>query len=144
MLRPIYLVILRRPLSSFKSSNGQSYGNSKQQSRGIVSSHKLATLTTTKDVDKSETESTHKLATGGGSMTSSTEDLERALHGNVTVVGVGGSRREDDLLPRAQDASPGDVARGGRDGSPPGERRWNTMGGILVTNEMSVRSDRIQ
>lgn len=122
MLRPIYLLALRKPLT--KNSSSGSHFNPESQ----PTSHKLATLTTHIEIDKSESDSTHQLARQArqGSISSTSSYNE---HGTGTVI-VGSA--ED------RSASPD-----GRDGRASIGGRLSAMGGILVTNEMTVRVDRV-
>jgi hypothetical protein len=96
-------------------------------------------LTTHKEFDNADTESTTQLASRAGSIESSSSDLRRARHGNVTVVGVGsiGDRFNEEKT-RAREmnegrSDTGKIAGGGG---------WNGMG-IMVTNETSIRSERM-
>ncbi|KAF2734409.1 hypothetical protein EJ04DRAFT_437201 [Polyplosphaeria fusca] len=135
MLRPIYLLILRRPLT--KSSSAGSHFQSPGRS---YSAHKLTNMTVTKTAEFDESDSTRQLAaTSGardGSISSSLDyngqqgddkdrkGKEREEHGMTTVV-VG---------------SADDKKLGARRGSKVGEG-WGQ--GILVTNEMSVRVSKV-
>jgi hypothetical protein len=117
MLRPIYLIVVRRPLTK-NSSSGSRYNPNSQPT-----SHKLATLTTHKEIDKSESDSTHQLA-GGARAGSISSDSSYDGHGNTTVI-VGS----------ADERMGGVQTRTGRRGS--GSELQN-LGGIVVTTEMGI------
>ncbi|KAF2680924.1 hypothetical protein K458DRAFT_89504 [Lentithecium fluviatile CBS 122367] len=150
ILRPIYLVILGRPLTR-QSSHSKSYAQSKSRFPPLSNPHRLGTLTNHKDLNETETESIRKLASRV-SITSSTSDFERGGHGNMTVVGVGsGDERVDEeqrTVSRGLTIGRGSVKKGSESkrssiSNAAGDSGWNSFGGIVVTNEMSVRSDRV-
>lgn len=142
MLRPIYLIVLGRPLT--KASNSNSYGNSYHQgSRSFPTAHKLATLTTHKELDPSETESTRQLATREGSVSSHSE-YERGGHGNMTVVvGPAEDKNDQDGIGRSKSAATFKSSRTKASKTNEGENDWSAMGGIVVTNEMSIKSESV-
>ncbi|KAF2472427.1 uncharacterized protein BDR25DRAFT_366447 [Lindgomyces ingoldianus] len=124
MLRPIYFVVTRRGPISKNNSSHLSYPSSFPNGRSVPSAHKLATITVSKNNDFDETGSTHQLAGARGGSISSTSsnggDGDR--HGMQTII-VGratSDKREE-------------------------RSRWNGgMGGIMVTNEMSVSVSTIR
>lgn len=124
MLRPIWLVVVRRPLTKNSSSYGSRYNPNSQP----TTSHKLATLTIHNEVDKSESDSTHQLA-GAARAGSISSDSSFDGHGNTTVI-VGS----------ADDRAGGVQTRTGRRGS---ANELQDLGGIVVTTEMGVSISKI-
>ena len=130
MLRPVYLLVARRPLTKTGSSGSHYH----RQPSSINASHKLNTLTVQKEVDKSESDSTHQLAgttVRDGSISSNSdynEPRNENAHGNCTI--IVGSAEEGSKIP-------------GDEAGPPEGGAWPNMGGIVVTNETSVRISRV-
>ncbi|KAH7119727.1 hypothetical protein B0J11DRAFT_582236 [Dendryphion nanum] len=129
MLRPIYLIILRRPLTKNASSGSQ------HLPRSLTVSHKMATLTAYKEtvVPKSDSESTHQLAVTRGDSISSNSEYNPSSndggHGNSTV--IMGSAGEASEAPQRD-----------RGGSWAG-MDYHGMGGIVVTSETTVKISNI-
>jgi hypothetical protein len=156
MLRPIYLILLRRPLPGNPSQSASiSYGQYIPPLRPVSevpTAYKTETpVTHIELIDKAESDSIHELTRRGSSLTSSTSDFERSGHGNTTVVRVGSSGDRFDEQPRTRSMGLV-VGKGGERrvkgsarssvSNAAGETGWNNLGGIMVTNEMSVTSDR--
>ncbi|KAF2638689.1 hypothetical protein P280DRAFT_508923 [Massarina eburnea CBS 473.64] len=140
MLRPIYLIIMRHPLTAQTSS----YSHSQSNPRSTSASHKLSTLRKTPDVF--ETESMTKLASREGSVSTTTTAYYNE-HGNTTLVTGPSENGEGDA--ELGIGRSGKVARheakksslGGADISVP--RPSAQWGGIVVTSEMRVTSDKV-
>ena len=128
MLRPIWFLILRRPLIKGSSADSRYHTGSRFQSQPQsnvhVAGHKLVTLKTHPSFEKDESESTHHLANGEreGSF-SSTEDIDDGAHGNRTIITGLAEGRKSESRERQNE-------------------RDRVKGGIVVTSETSVRVDR--
>ncbi|KAF2649777.1 hypothetical protein K491DRAFT_610129 [Lophiostoma macrostomum CBS 122681] len=124
MLRPIYLLMRRRPLNKVSSSGSRYQANSHPVHS---TTHKMVSLTVRPSFDKDSSESTHQLAGAReGSISSSEGYGDDVAHGNHTVItGSAEEGRKSEAVDRERQ-----------------NERDRVMGGITVTSETSVRVDR--
>jgi hypothetical protein len=128
MLRPIFLIVIGRPLTKNSSYPSKSYGKSHHPQSSL--GHKLKTITTHEEIDKSETSSAHQLA-GDATRNDSARSMsacERG-HGHSASVVVG-----------SLGDSAGDFMQISED-NPRGEGNWRGLeglGGILVSRETRI------
>ncbi|KAF2799182.1 hypothetical protein K505DRAFT_295128 [Melanomma pulvis-pyrius CBS 109.77] len=127
-LRPIFLIIIGQSLP--KSPSVNTYNASRSHKKSF-SGHRLATLTTHKDLDRSDTDSMHQLAkvpTRNESI-SSLSDYNSGGHGITTTVAAGSLEDGERLVLE-------EAGEGGRKG-------LEGLGGIVVSREMSVRISKV-